>query len=70
MYPPTSDGGKVCSSSGECEGRCIAELSPENLTRAEKGETAYAKGKCRVLKIVLGRRPFLENETVRFMCVD
>lgn len=68
--PRTSDGGKACSSSSECEGSCIAELSPEDLARAKEGETVHANGKCSVFKVVLGCLPFVENGTVRIICLD
>lgn len=68
--PPTSDGGKACSSSSECEGSCIADLPPEDLAKAKQGETVHAMGKCSVFKVVVGCQPRVENGTVRIICVD
>lgn len=68
--PPTSDGGKACSSSSECEGSCITELSPEDLARVKNGETVHAMGKCSAFKVVVGCLPLVENGTVRIICVD
>ena len=68
--PPTADGGKICSSSSECEGSCIAILSPEDLDRARMGEIVRAEGKCSIYRIVIGCLPFVENVTVRILCVD
>lgn len=42
---PTSDAGKECSDSDECEGYCIAELSREDWDKAIHG-VIYSKGKC------------------------
>ena len=68
---PTSDAGKECSDSDECEGSCIAELSEEDWDKAEQGIVVYTKGKCTAWKITVGCSAFVENGKVEgILCVD
>ena len=67
---PTSDAGKECSSSSDCQGSCIAELSQEEWDRAAKG-IVYTNGKCSAWKIVVGCRAFVEGGKVEgILCID
>ena len=67
---PTSDAGKECSDSDDCEGSCIAELSKEDQDKARQG-VVYTKGKCTAWKITLGCQAFVEDGKVRgILCVD
>ena len=67
---PTSDAGKECSNSAECEGSCIAELSEEDWDKAVRG-IVYTKGKCTAWKITVGCQAFVEDGKVEgILCVD
>lgn len=67
---PTSDAGKECSDSGECEGSCIAELLQEDWNKAVQG-VVYTKGKCTAWKITVGCHAFVESRKVQgILCVD
>lgn len=67
---PTSDAGKICSGSSECEGSCIAEQSNEDREKAESG-IIYTKGKCTAWKITVGCHAFVENGKVEgILCAD
>lgn len=67
---PTSDAGKECSDSDECEGSCIAELSKRDWDKAVYG-VVYTKGKCTAWKITVGCHAFVEDGKVEgILCVD
>ncbi|MCX6695605.1 MAG: hypothetical protein NTU61_04855 [Candidatus Altiarchaeota archaeon] len=64
---PTSDAGKTCSDNSECEGMCIAELSPLNQARLGKGEYVKAKGKCSERRKNVGCLAMVQEGEVRGM---
>ena len=67
---PTSDAGKECSSSEECEGSCIAELSGEDWEKAIEG-AVYIKGNCTSRRIIVGCQAFVEDGKVNgILCID
>ena len=67
----TSDAGQECSSSNECEGECIAELSIEEWERMDGGEIIYTTGKCSARKRLLGCYSIVENGAVAGdLCFD
>lgn len=43
---PTRDGGRICGDDGECEGSCLADLTPAERAAAMKGETINRLGRC------------------------
>lgn len=56
---PASDAGKICTSSDQCQGRCIGE------------SVAVTSGKCSDYQKVFGCHPFVENGLVPgILCVD
>lgn len=66
----TLDAGKECTSSNQCEGSCIAELSEEDRNEAIDG-VVYTKGKCTEWRLVDGCHPFIEDGKVKgILCVD
>jgi len=67
---PTSDAGKECSGSGECEGACIVELSSDDMARAKGGEIIHAKGRCSAWRIIVGCYAFVEDGIVVLICID
>lgn len=66
---PTSDANKECTSSDECEGICVAELSQEELDKIKR-ETIRTKGRCTAWRIVVGCRAVVENGEARLICLD
>jgi len=71
---PTTDGGKKCSSSNDCEGSCLAvDLTEEqrrSLMRGEKVEIEV-KGECTSWLRNFGCIGFVEDGKVdRFLCLD
>jgi hypothetical protein len=70
---PTSDAGKKCLDSDECEGSCIPELSEDEINKLlENVEVIQAKGKCTAWKIdSSGCHYFVENgEVGPRLCID
>ena len=68
---PTKDTSKECSSSDQCEGACLAQLSQEDFNKAIR-EVVYATGKCAAWKITRGcNNAFVENGKVTgILCID
>ena len=66
---PTSDAGKECLFSSECEGLCVAELSREELAAAAHKAIATT-GKCSAWRIVVGCMGVVEAGLVRPVCID
>jgi len=68
---PTSDSGKECADSSQCEGLCIAELSEEEYNEATQGTIIYTKGKCSGETNVLGCTPIVNDGKVfGILCMD
>jgi hypothetical protein len=69
---PTGDGGKVCTDTHECEGMCLAELSPAERDQIVKNKVPLAtQGKCTSWKIVVGCIARIENGKVgTILCID
>lgn len=69
---PTSDGGKECTDTSECEGTCLAALSnkEQNLVMREK-KTIQTKGKCTPWVITVGCQARVQNGKVQgILCID
>ena len=67
---PTSDAGKECSDSDECEGVCMVELSTDDGARAKRGEIIYANGKCSAWEITVGCHALVQDGIVVLICID
>lgn len=71
---PSSDKGKYCTDSDQCEGDCIAELTPEERRKLidEFGKHILPKtGKCSQWQQTFGCYPFVENGVVDgILCLD
>jgi len=61
---PTSDAGKECSDSDECEGYCVAELLPEEWSKSG------VKGQCTAWRIVVGCITLVEDGKAKGICID
>ena len=74
---PTRDAGRTCADSGECEGLCLAELTPEERDRIKRNRgpnPAYSltrNGRCSPRIPVIGCHAKVEQGTVRYIvCFD
>lgn len=61
---PTSDSGKECSNSNECEGYCVIETPMENLTKIK------TMGQCTEWRIVVGCMTLIKNGRAIHVCID
>src|SRR5690606_21086468 len=43
---PTIDGGRFCGDEGECQGTCVAELTPDERARVLRKEAVPSAGTC------------------------
>lgn len=67
----TGDAGKVCSSSKDCEGACIADLTASQEAEIKKGRKVKINGACSSTVFVVGCRGFVEGGAVEYMtCID
>ena len=55
---PTSDGGKICTDSNQCESVCIGE------------DESSINGKCADFQIVVGCHARIEHGQAQMLCVD
>jgi hypothetical protein len=68
---PAADAGAECLSSSECEGLCLAELSPDELDAAMRADKiVQAAGVCSAWRIVVGCVPMVEDGVLRPICID
>lgn len=67
---PTSDGGKPCSDTDECEATCLAQLSDSERARAMHGEKVAAEGKCSGWKVIVGCQAFVNHGQATLICLD
>jgi hypothetical protein len=67
---PTTDAGKVCSGSNECEGVCLAEISSDQLRRGMSGKMFKTQGKCSEVIKVFGCRAYVYRGWASVICAD
>jgi len=70
---PTTDGGKECTSSNDCEGSCLAVLTQDERSTLMKGEKMdkEVEGQCTSWVRNFGCIGFVENSRVdKFLCLD
>lgn len=68
---PTSDGGRPCADDGECEGRCLAKLSPAERDQVQSGGRLQVLGACTGVTPVFGCMAIVEKGWVsRILCAD
>jgi hypothetical protein len=68
---PAADAGAECLSSSECEGLCLAELSPDELDAAMRGDKiVHTAGVCSAWRVVVGCVPMVEDGLLRPICID
>lgn len=67
---PTKDTGRECLNSSECEGSCLADLSPEQKSQVIQNSIT-TKGKCSSWKINIGCLAFVDKGKVNgITCLD
>ena len=67
---PTQDGGKSCTSSDNCEGVCLADLTNEELREGMKGRLFKTDGQCSDWLIVLGCKAYVYKGWAQVVCSD
>jgi hypothetical protein len=68
---PAADAGEECRSSSECEGLCLAKLSPDELDAAMRGDKiVHTAGVCSAWRVVVGCVPMVEDGLLRPICID
>lgn len=67
----TSDFGRECSDSDECEGSCMVDLQKDDLSKVQQGGTVTTKGLCSEWIIIIGCQTFVEDGKVSAVtCID
>jgi hypothetical protein len=68
---PTSDGGRACADDGECEGRCLAALTPAQRNEVQDGGRIEILGACTPVRPVFGCMAIVEKGWVAgILCAD
>jgi len=68
---PTHDGGRVCADVGECEGLCLAALTPAQRDLLRKHEKLEIPGKCTPSSPVFGCMALVKEGFVSgLLCKD
>jgi len=68
---PTTDAGKVCSDSSECQAACVAELSQMESDLIRNHIPVMTTGKCTAWIGSVGCKAYVENGVVNgVLCVD
>ena len=67
----TTDAGKECTGSDECEGECLADLTEEESDALSQGKSVMTSGLCTENTYVFGCLPVVYNgEIPAIMCID
>jgi hypothetical protein len=66
----TTDAGKVCENSKECEGVCLANLTPEELSQGMRGKLFHRLGTCSDVIKVMGCRAYVVLGWASVVCAD
>ena len=68
---PTVDAGRFCGDEGECEGTCVAELTPDEKKRVLRGEPVPSAGACTSAVPAFGCMAIVERGFVNgILCLD
>jgi len=67
---PTTDGGKICSGSNQCEGVCLADLTDEQRRKGMKGKLFKTQGKCSEWVKVVGCKAYVNLGWASVVCAD
>ena len=67
---PTTDAGKVCDGSHQCEGVCLAELSKDDMQAGMRGKMFKTDGKCSAWIKNVGCRAYVYRGWASVVCAD
>jgi hypothetical protein len=68
---PTHDGGRLCGDNDECEGRCLAALTPAQTEQLRAHQPVSALGTCTPVVPVFGCQAAVDKGLVRhIICMD
>ncbi len=67
---PTTDGGKICDGSQQCEGLCLADLSKEDIQKGMRGKLFKTSGKCSSWIKIVGCRAYVYRGWASVVCAD
>lgn len=69
---PTTDGGKICTDSSQCEAGCVANLTPEQYDQVVRRRLPVSTtGICMYWRTSIGCHAYVENGVVsQILCVD
>jgi len=67
---PTTDAGKVCSGSNQCEGVCLAELTSDQLRQGMSGKMFKTQGACSSVIKIYGCRAYVYRGWASVVCAD
>jgi hypothetical protein len=68
---PTRDGGRICGDDSECEGHCLATLTPAERREAMAGKRFIRSGQCTPHRPVFGCMAVVEKGVVNgVICRD
>lgn len=67
---PTTDSGKKCLNSQQCEGYCMTDLTPSEVLKTKGLKLSLKPGKCSLTLRFVGCKAILENGIVRGICID
>lgn len=69
--PPTSDSGRLCRDSSECEGACIADLTADEMARLTPEKPISSDGACTPWRFTRGCHAWVEEGKVNgILCAD
>ena len=66
----TTDTGKICDRSSQCEGVCLADLTRDQLREGMKGKMFKTDGKCSEVIKVMGCRGYVYRGWAQIVCAD
>ena len=67
---PTTDSGKICDGSHQCEGVCLADLSKDDLQAGMRGKIFKTNGKCSAWIKNFGCRAYVYRSWASVVCAD
>jgi hypothetical protein len=67
---PTTDSGKICDGSHQCEGVCLADLSQDDLRKGMRGKLFKTNGKCSAWIKNVGCRAYVYRGWASIVCAD
>jgi len=66
----TTDSGKICQDSHQCEGVCLANLSKDQMNSGMRGKLFKTEGKCSEWVVVMWCRAYVSSCWASVVCAD